>query len=63
MHQRSVPPPERTRSVGRMRTGDNGEAQSEATEGALSEMPPESKMAPIFCGQRDLVRTLAIRRT
>src|SRR5215469_18715662 len=33
MQPRTVPQPERTRSAGHVRTGDNGEAQLEATEG------------------------------
>src|SRR5262249_26209737 len=33
--------PERTRRAGRIRTDGDGEAHSEATNGALSEMPPE----------------------
>src|SRR5262249_46358198 len=36
--------PEGTRSARHVRAGDNGEAQSGATEAALSEMPPDSKI-------------------
>ena len=61
--QRTVPQPERNEMCQPLRTGGNGEAHLEATEAAPSETPPKSKMAPIFCGQRDLVWPLAIRRT
>jgi len=56
--------PERTRSAGHVRAGDNGDrAHVCAAEGAPSEMRLESTMAPSVCGERDLVRTPAIQRT
>ena len=63
MHKRTHPAPERTRRSGRIRARGNREARSEATEGTLSEMRTGSKMAPIICGQADLSRHPAIRRT
>ena len=57
------PASERTRRSGRIRACGNRKARWEATEGTLSEMRTESKMAPIFCGQADLSRHPAIRRT